>query len=69
MEGFTNSALAIDNLNEEMYCHAMKAHSAMGDRVGLGRLFRELKQNLLIELEVKPSPVTISLYEKLLKNT
>jgi two-component SAPR family response regulator len=66
---YFEAAKQIDNLNESLYCHAMKAHSAMGDRVGLGRLFQELKQNLSTELEVKPSLVTTSLYEKLLKNT
>jgi LuxR family transcriptional regulator, maltose regulon positive regulatory protein len=63
---YFEKALPIDNLNEELYRHAMHAYAAMGDRAGLARLFQELKQNLLIELDIEPSSSTTSLYQTLL---
>ncbi|MGB7874346.1 MAG: BTAD domain-containing putative transcriptional regulator [Anaerolineales bacterium] len=64
---YFEAGLQIDNINEELYCHAMKAYCTMGDRAGLVRLFQELKQILSVELEIPPSPSTVSLYQNLLK--
>ena len=64
---YFEKALAIDNLNEEMYCHAMQAYRAMGDRTGLIRVFQELKQILVNELEIEPSPSTTTVYKNLLE--
>jgi len=64
---YFEKAVSIDNLNETLYCHAMQAYAVMSDRVGLIRLFQELKQTLSIELDIEPSPSTTSLYQTLLK--
>jgi ATP/maltotriose-dependent transcriptional regulator MalT/two-component SAPR family response regulator len=64
---YFEKAVPIENLNEELYCHALHAYGAMGDRAGLVRLFQELKQNLTTELDVDPSPSTTSQYQTLLK--
>ena len=64
---YFEQALPIDNLNEELYSHAMHAYAKLGDRPGLTRLFQELKQNLSVELDIEPSPSTTLLYQTLLK--
>jgi len=64
---YFEKALLIDNLNEDIYCHAMRAHRTMGDKAGLIRVFQELKENLRTELEIDPSPSTIRVYKNLLE--
>jgi LuxR family maltose regulon positive regulatory protein len=64
---YFEKALLIDNLNENLYCLAMHAYTKMGDRAGVVRLFNELKNVLSAELEIEPSPSTVSLYQSLLK--
>jgi len=63
---YLEKAMQVDNLNEELYRYAMHAYTTMGDRAGLTRVFQELKQVLSTELELEPSPATISLYQSLL---
>jgi DNA-binding SARP family transcriptional activator len=63
---YLEKAYPVDNLNEELYRFAMQAYATMGDRAGLVRVFQELKQVLSTELEIEPSPTTISLYQSLL---
>jgi len=65
---YFDTAIQIDNLNEELYCHAMQASAKIGDRTRLIQIFKDLKHNLSTELEIEPSSSTNALYEKLLKN-
>ncbi len=62
---YFEKALLIDNLNEDIYCQAMQALKAKGDKAGLIRVFQELKKALETELEIDPSPSTIRVYKNL----
>lgn len=65
---YFEKAMLVDNINEELYRHAMRAYATMRNRAGVVRLFQLLQQTLWTELEIAPSPSTVSLYQNLLKN-
>lgn len=60
-------ALQIDNLNEDLYCHAMRAYAAMGDRTNLVNLYNELKELIRLELDSQPLSRTTNLFNQLLE--
>jgi two-component SAPR family response regulator len=63
---YFEKALLVDNLDEDLYCHAMRAYAALGDRINIGNLFNELKNLLERELGSEPLPRTTNLYNELL---
>jgi two-component SAPR family response regulator len=64
---YFDKALAIDNLNEDLYCHAMLAYATLGDRSGLVSMFHQLEETLHQELDSEPLPRTVQLYQELLE--
>jgi LuxR family transcriptional regulator, maltose regulon positive regulatory protein len=58
-------AILLDPLDEELYCQAMRACSLLNDRAGLVQKYQQLKAILAAELEMKPLPTTVALYEML----
>jgi len=59
--------LRVDPLLEEIYCEALRAHAALGDRAGLVQRYQDMKQVFAKELEMEPIPATEKLYQKLLR--
>lgn len=64
---YFEKALLIDNLNEDLYCYAMRAYAALGDRINIVNLYHELKKLLDLELASAPLPRTTNLYNELLE--
>ena len=63
---YFEKALQIDNLNEDLYCQAMRAYAVLGDRINIVNLYNELKKLLEVELDSEPLPQTTNLYNELL---
>jgi len=61
-------AIPLDLLNEDLYCLAMRAYAAVGDRGKIARTYMELQKLLRNELNAQPMPVTVSLYQELQKS-
>lgn len=59
--------LAHDNCWERAYRHLMQAYAALGDRGQMGRAYQRCVQTLRGELDLDPSPDTISLYQQLVE--
>ncbi|MBE0669923.1 MAG: tetratricopeptide repeat protein [Anaerolineales bacterium] len=59
-------AIALDPLNEDMYCLSMRAHADQGDRAGVARVYTELKLHLQTELNAKPMAETAKLYREMM---
>jgi two-component SAPR family response regulator len=59
-------AIALDSLNEDLYCLYMRAHAELGDRASLARTYAELQSRLRAELNTKPMPDTLRLYSELM---
>jgi DNA-binding SARP family transcriptional activator len=66
---YIKKAIPLDPLNEELYCLAMRAYAEIKDRVNLARLYSDLQNLLLAELNAKPLPETVNLYQALQKKT
>jgi len=64
---YFDKALALDNLNEDLYSHAMLAYTTLGDRSGLVSMFHKLEETLHQELDSAPLPRTAQLYQELLE--
>jgi DNA-binding SARP family transcriptional activator len=59
-------AISLDQLNEDLYCLAMKANAEIGDRASVARAYSNLQKLLRDELNTKPLPETTSLYQELM---
>jgi DNA-binding SARP family transcriptional activator len=64
---YFEKALLVDNLNEDLYCHAMRAYATLGDRTNLINLYNELKEHLRLELDAEPLLRTKKLYHEALE--
>ena len=56
----------LDRLNEDQYCHAIHAYSALNDRTSLLRLYSDVKLVLQNELNASPLHEPETLYQELL---
>ncbi|MEW6207097.1 MAG: BTAD domain-containing putative transcriptional regulator [Acidobacteriota bacterium] len=63
----TQKILADDPFREDIHCKAMRAHSALGNRVAIKDQFETLARILKEELGVEPSAETSRLYKELVK--
>jgi two-component SAPR family response regulator len=59
-------AIPLDVLNEDLYCHAMRAYAALNDRTNVSRIYAELKKLLRVELNAAPLAETDALYRELI---
>jgi DNA-binding SARP family transcriptional activator len=59
-------AIPLDLLNEDLYCHAMRAYAALNDRTNVSRIYVELKRLLRTELNAMPLVETDKLYRELI---
>jgi DNA-binding SARP family transcriptional activator len=64
---YFEKAQQVDNLNEELYCHAMRAYAALGDRARINNIYNQLKELLKVELDSGPLPRTTKLYNEVLE--
>lgn len=64
---YFEKALLVDNLNEELYCHAMRAYAALGDQTNVINLYNGLKELLKKELDSEPLTRTTTLYKETLE--
>lgn len=60
--------LRLNNYNEEVYELMMKCYFYKGDKVKLMKFYKDLKDTLAKELDVKPSKTTVELYNYLIKS-
>ncbi len=65
---YAEKAIALDALNEDLYCLSMRAHAQIGDRSSVARVYSELQRLLNVELNAKPLPDTTHCYQKLMIN-
>lgn len=63
---YIEKAMSLDPLNEDLYAQSMRAYSALGDRVGVKRIYADLQALLRAELDTDPLPETDRLYHNLL---
>jgi two-component SAPR family response regulator/tetratricopeptide (TPR) repeat protein len=59
-------AIPLDLLNEDLYCHAMRAYAAVNDRTNVSRIYAALKRLLRAELNAAPLVETEKLYRELI---
>ena len=64
---YFEKALSVDNLNEDLYCQAMRAYATLGDRTNLVNLYNKLREHLRLELDVEPLPRTKKFYYEALE--
>ncbi len=64
--GYIEKAIPLDQLNEDLYCLAMRGYGAMNERAGVARVYSELKRHLGAELNSAPLPETDRLYRELI---
>jgi two-component SAPR family response regulator len=64
--GYLEKAIALDLLNEDLYCLSMRAYADLGDRASTARVYAELQSRLKTELNAKPMPETVRLYGELM---
>ena len=62
----TQRALEEDLINESIYRSSMLAYSAMNDRPAVIRVYEQCRNVLQKELEIEPSPQTVSLFNSLI---
>ena len=60
-------AIPLDLLNEDLYCHAMRAYAEIGDRASVARIYSSLQNLLRAELNANPLSTTVALYQELQK--
>jgi two-component SAPR family response regulator len=63
---YIEKAIPLDLLNEDLYCHAMRAYAAQNDRTNVSRIYVELKRLLRAELNAVPMVETETLYRELI---
>ncbi|MBI2333842.1 MAG: winged helix-turn-helix domain-containing protein, partial [Chloroflexi bacterium] len=63
---YAEKAIALDVLNEELYCLSMRSYAQVGDRSSVARIYAELQSHLRTELNAKPMPETVKLYGELM---
>lgn len=66
---YIEKAIPLDLLNEDLYCLAMRAYSEANQRSDVSRLFTDLNLILQTELNAKPLPETVNLYQGLMNKT
>jgi LuxR family transcriptional regulator, maltose regulon positive regulatory protein len=64
---YTLRILQCDALREESHCQALRYYARLGDRTGLIRHYRQLRQTLGDQLGVAPLATTDQLYQALLE--
>ncbi|WKZ37352.1 MAG: BTAD domain-containing putative transcriptional regulator [Anaerolineales bacterium] len=67
--GYIEKAILLDQLNEGLYCQAMRAYAEVGDRSSMARIYTELQNVLFSELGEEPLLETAHLYKDLLKKS
>ncbi|MBK1813039.1 response regulator [Clostridium sp. YIM B02505] len=60
--------LRLNNYNEEVYELMMKCYFYKGDKVKLMKFYKDVRDTLAKELDVKPSKTTVELYNYLIRN-
>ncbi|UCC53269.1 MAG: hypothetical protein JSV68_04735, partial [Anaerolineaceae bacterium] len=60
--------IALGQAPEKAYCALMVAHSALGNSSYVTRVYKRCYEDMQKELDVKPSPRTTLLYDRLLKD-
>ena len=63
---FIEKAIPLDQLNEDLYCQGMRAYDALNDRTNISRLYTDLNNVLDSELNARPLPETVRLYQGLI---
>jgi ATP/maltotriose-dependent transcriptional regulator MalT/two-component SAPR family response regulator len=66
---YLEQALLLEPLNEDLCCQAMRACSALNDRVGISQKYQQLKIGLANELNMIPLSGTSELYQLLTEKT
>ncbi len=64
--GYIEKAIALDILNEDLYCLSMRAHAELSDRASVARVYAEVQSRLKAELNAKPMPETVRIYNELM---
>jgi two-component system LytT family response regulator len=59
-------AIPLDRLNEDLYCHAMRAYAALNHRTNISRIYDDLKRLLHTELNTVPLIEIDKLYHELI---
>jgi LuxR family maltose regulon positive regulatory protein len=62
-----HEVLSHDHCLEEAYRQAMIAYAALGNKAAVAHQFELCRQSLIHELNLTPSPQTVSLYESLIR--
>jgi DNA-binding SARP family transcriptional activator len=65
---YTEKAVPLDVLHEDLYRLFMRAYAEAGDRSGMARIYFELQRLLQTELNASPMPETVRLYEELMRD-
>lgn len=63
---YTEKAIALDILNEDLYRLAMRGYAELGDRSSVAHLYSRLQKLLYNELNTQPMLETVKLYEELM---
>jgi two-component SAPR family response regulator len=63
---FIEKAIPLDQLDEDLYCLAMRAYAALNDRTNVSRIYTDLKLILHNELSTTPLHETAQLYEEIM---
>ncbi|MEJ5223009.1 MAG: tetratricopeptide repeat protein, partial [Anaerolineales bacterium] len=63
---YTEKAIPLDILNEDLYRLAMRGYAELGDRSSVVRLYSRLQKLLHNELNTRPMLETVKLYEELM---
>jgi LuxR family transcriptional regulator, maltose regulon positive regulatory protein len=63
---YIEKAIPLDTLNEDLYCLSMRAYAGLGDRSNVARVYAELQKSLQSELNAKPMPETVRLYNEMM---
>lgn len=63
---YIEKAIPLDLLNEDLYRLSMRGYAEMGDRSNVARVYAELQKLLQNELNAKPMPETVKLYQELM---
>ncbi len=65
--GYCQRALKEDACNEEIHRLMMEIHAALGNKAAISKQYEMCRKVLKTELNTKPSPQTVELYEKLIR--
>lgn len=64
---YCQRALKEDTCNEEIYRMMMEIHAALGNKAAISKQYEICRKVLKSELNTKPSPQTVALFEKLIR--